>query len=303
MTGGAGFIGSHLCEELLAAGAEVHVADNLSAGVNNIHSIRYGDRIRFSNTDLSDFKQAEKFFDKAEPQAVFHFAAFPRVSVGADGERAHLNNNVIATYNILEAVRYCGAKKFVFASTCTVYGRTKQIPTPETEPLKPVSLYGASKAACEALASSFADNYAFSSTVVRYANVVGARSTHGVTYDFVNKLDKNHKKLEVLGDGTQEKSYVFVEDAVKATLLAAEKNSLPFDVFNVGSEDSLSALQIAQIVSSKMRLKPKIVCTGGEAWKGDVTKMLLDCTKIRKLGWKPRYNSAQAVEKTVEGLI
>ncbi len=303
VTGGAGFIGSHLCEQLLAREVEVHVADNLLTGIDNIPHIRYGNRVQSSNTDLSDFRQTEKFFDNAEPDAVFHFAAFPTVSVGADSDRSHLNNNILATYNVLEAMRYCGAKKFIFASTCTVYGPAKKIPTPETETLKPISLYGASKAACEALACSFANNYGFTSTVLRYANVVGPRSKHGVTYDFVTKLDKNPKKLEVLGEGTQEKSYVYVEDAVDATFLAAQKNTLPYDVFNVGSEDSLTTLQIASIVSNKMRIKPKIVCTGGQAWKGDVTKMLLDCSKIRKLGWKPWCNSTQAVEKTVEGLI
>ena len=290
-----------MCKKLLATKTEVHALDNLSGSVVKPQSELAG--AVFHKVDLKDSKAVAKTLAEISPQTVFHYAADPNASVGADQKRSHLNNSIIATYNVLDAMRSSGAKKFVFASTSNVYGRAQQTPTPESAPFAPISLYAAGKAASESLASSFADNYGFTATILRYANVVGPRSKHGVTYDFYNKLAANPSKLEVLGDGKQEKSYIFIDDVVSATLLAAQKNSLFYNAFNVATDDSVSVLEIARIVSSAMRLQPKITTTGGQAWKGDIARVLLDASKIKKLGWKAKCNSRQAIEKTVEGLL
>lgn len=192
-------------------------------------------------------------------------------------------------------------RDIVFASSSTVYGDAEQLPTPEDYgPLKPISVYGASKLACEALLSSYSHTYGFKSIALRYANVVGPRHSRGVIYDFVRKLRANPRRLEILGDGTQTKSYIWIEDAVEATLLAWEKTPEGFEVYNVGSEDAISVREIANIVVEEMGLKNvEYIFTGGVAggrgWVGDVKYMHLDIAKLRKLGWEPKYSSAEAV--------
>jgi len=304
VTGGAGFIGSHLVDSLLEGGFEVCVVDNVSSGSAHFLSSQRGRKgFGFIKADLKNAVATRKAFQKASPEVVFHFAANPSAGLGADAAATHLNNNVVATYNVLDSLRQSGSKSFVLASTSTVYGRAPKIPTPETTPLEPVSIYGASKLACEGFASAFADNYGVSSTALRFANVVGPRSNHGILFDFVKRLKANPRALEVLGDGRQRKSYVHVADAVGATLCAWRSNKKHFDAFNVGSRDASSVAEIAQMAVGRVAPKAKIVFKGGAAWKGDVTQMRLDCSKLLKLGWKPRYSSGQALEKTLEALV
>jgi len=200
----------------------------------------------------------------------------------------------------------------VFASSSTVYGDAQVIPTPEDyHPLEPISVYGASKLACENLIISYSKLYGIRGLIIRYANIIGPRSSHGVIIDFIRKLKSNPSKLEILGDGTQKKSYLYVTDAVDATLHLLEvfrSSSKAYDVFNVGSEDWVTVKEIADIIVSVMGLREvkyvyKPATPDGRGWPGDVKLMLLDISKLKSTGWKPRWNSREAVRKTAINLL
>jgi len=306
VTGGAGFIGSHLVDELLKRGFNVRVIDNLSSGsLENIkHNI--GNRgFEFIRGDLKNPRDSLKAVKDVE--VVFHLAANPEVRVSTIAPKIHFRENVVATFNLLEACRKVGTvEKFVFASSSTVYGDAKVFPTPENHELKPISIYGASKVACESLICSYAYLYGFKAASLRYANIVGPRLKHGVIYDFLMKLKRNPKVLEVLGDGFQKKSYLYISDAIEATLLVADKLTEKFETYNVGNEDWITVAEIAKIVSKAAGVKPKIVFTGGtpdgRGWLGDVKYMLLSIEKIKKLGWKPKHTSREAIELTAKAL-
>jgi UDP-glucose 4-epimerase len=200
-------------------------------------------------------------------------------------------------------------KTIVFSSTSTVYGDAEVIPTVEDYgPLEPISLYGASKLACEALISAFCHLFALRAIVYRFANVVGARCNHGVVYDFIQKLRKNPKELEILGDGRQRKSYLLVNDCVEAFLFGLEHSEEVFEVFNVGSEDSLDVTNIARIVVAEMGLQEVNFhytggVDGGRGWRGDVKDMLLDITKLVEIGWRPKHNSLKSISSAARSLI
>ncbi len=306
VTGGAGFIGSHLVDELLKRGFNVRVIDNLSSGsLENIkHNI--GNRsFEFIRGDLKNPEDSLKAVKNVE--VVFHLAANPEVRVSTTAPEIHFRENVVATFNLLEACRKVGTvEKFVFASSSTVYGDAKVFPTPENHELRPISVYGASKAACESLICSYAYLYGFKAASLRYANIVGPRLRHGVIYDFLMKLKKNPNVLEVLGDGTQKKSYLYISDTIEATLLVTDKLTEKFETYNIGNEDWITVAEIAEIVSKAAGFKPKIVFTGGtpdgRGWPGDVKYMLLSIEKIKKLGWKPKHTSREAIELTAKAL-
>ena len=306
VTGGAGFIGSHLVNVLLRLGYKVRVVDNLSSGlVENIKHYFKKPMFEFIKGDLKDTRVCAKAVKDAK--TVFHLAANPEVRVSVTEPKIHFSENVVVTFNLLEACRHEGeVEKFIFASSSTVYGDAEVFPTPENHILKPISVYGASKAACESLICSYAYLYGFKAAAIRYANIVGPKLRHGVIYDFLMKLRKNPKKLEVLGDGTQRKSYLHISDAIEATLLITNKLKGKFETYNVGNEDWITVKEIAEIVSSVLGLKPEIVFTGGtpdgRGWPGDVKFMLLSIDKVKKLGWKPKYSSREAVRLTAESL-
>ena len=234
VTGGAGFIGSHLVDKLMEFGCGVTVLDNLSSGrLENVARWKGNPNFIFAKRDLLvavDHRRLLKGRD-----AVFHFAANPEVRVGLVRSRVHLEQNVVATFNLLESMRrHDGPKILVFASTSTVYGDATVLPTPEDyAPLEPISVYGASKLACEALISSYCHSYGLRAVILRLANIVGSRSRHGVIYDFILKLKKNRKTLEILGDGKQAKSYLTVGDCVAAALVAFEKSTSKVSIYNV----------------------------------------------------------------------
>lgn len=305
ITGGAGFIGSHLVDRLCEMGKEVVVFDNLSSGViENIKKWLNTPNFKFIHGDLLSPKEVVKYISECD--SVFHLAANPEVRVGSENPQIHYKQNVLATFNLLEVIRKVRrVKTLVFTSSSTVYGDASVIPTPEDyAPLKPISTYGASKLAAEALISSYANTYGFKAIIYRLANIVGLRSQHGVINDFIKKLRKNPKRLEILGDGTQTKSYLHVEDCIDAILAGLEASNERVSVFNVGSEDQIVVKEIADIVCTKMGLKSvRYVFTGGvnggRGWKGDVKIMLLSIEKLKNLGWKPKMNSRQAVEKAV----
>jgi len=308
VTGGAGFIGSHLVEALLHKGYNVIALDNLSSGrIQNLHRISDNDRFKFIAGDCRNMKDAKKVVQKVD--AVFHFAANPEVRLEIADPRRCYEQNIEATYVLLESIKTRRPKSIVLASSSTIYGEATTIPTPEHYgPLKPISVYGASKLACEALLSSYCYSFKKRGVIIRPANIIGPRATHGVILDFIRKLEANSSELEILGDGKQEKSYLYVNDCVDAIIRAYETAEEPVAIFNVGSDDQASVGEIARIVLEEMSLKDVKLrfsggVDGGRGWIGDVKNMLLDIRKLKSLGWKPRLKSRQAVRETARKLI
>lgn len=293
VTGAAGFIGSHLSDWLLNEGHDVVGIDNLSAGfMSNLPKHKCFEFRKLDIRNEASMRSASKGTD-----FVFHLAADPLVKESAERPVESFEINVRGTLNVLDAARKSGAKGIAFTSTSAVYGDAKIFPTPESHPMAPISNYAASKISAESYVSSYAHTYGMKGTIVRYANIFGPRSAHGVMHDFYFKLKKNPNKLEILGDGKQTKSYLYVSDAVGATALAPLKQKGNFDIFNVGSDRTASVDEIAESISSVMGVSPKHAYTGGSrGWVGDVSKMRLDVRKIKKLGWKPKVSFKKGLE-------
>ena len=252
VTGGAGFIGNHLVERLTSAkDINIRVYDRLRDGLELIKPIKGKSSFELVQGDLLSLQDVVKAVKGCE--VVYHLAANPEVRISVTEPEVHFKQNVLATYNLLEALRRDGCTKlFVFTSSSTVYGDAERIPTPEDyAPLKPISVYGASKLACESLISAYAYTYGFKAIIYRLANIVGPRSKHGVIYDFILKLKRNPKTLEILGDGSQRKSYLHISDCIDAILHlyeGFEGDETLYDVYNVGSEDWVVVREIADIV-------------------------------------------------------
>jgi UDP-glucose 4-epimerase len=306
VTGGAGFIGSHLVERLLSEN-RVTVLDNFSSGRREHLTGHLRDSsFRLIEADIMDSKALEQALEDVD--MVFHLAANPDVKLGAQDTRVHLDQNLLATYNLLEAMREAGVRNVSFTSTSTVYGEAEVVPTPEEYgPLKPISLYGASKLACEALISSYCHTFDMQSWIYRFANIVGERGTHGVLVDFISKLRANPRELEILGSGEQRKSYLEVRDCVEAMVHCVERSSEQTNIFNVGSADLIDVKGIADIVTEEMDLpEVRYRFTGGHqgrGWRGDVLVMQLSIEKISRLGWRPRRTSAEAIRAATEALL
>ena len=307
VTGGAGFIGSHIVDYLIRSGKPVRVVDNLASGnPANLEQWSSSPLLEFLDIDLLDKAGLGEILDGCDE--VYHLAANPEVNAKNASPEDHFRQNIEATYNLLEAMRQSGQQKFIaFTSTSTVYGEADQIPTVESYgPLMPISLYGASKLACEGLLSAYASMYGFRAVIFRLANVVGPCSNHGVIYDFIGKLRANPGELEVLGDGGQSKSYLYVDDCVSG-IMHGVKQGGQVNIFNIGSEDRASVLYIARAVISEMGLSSEIRLTGGvdngRGWKGDVKVMQLDMNKLRMSGWEPKYGSEEAIRLTAKAII
>jgi len=300
VTGGAGFIGSHLVDRLIREGNKVIVLDNLSTGRREFIQQHFKDpNFKFHNVDLLAGRFSKYFKDVEE---VWHLAANPDVRAALKDTRIDVEQNFLATYNVLEAMKEMKVKRIIFTSSSTVYGEAKQVPTPEGySPLTPISLYGATKLACEALISAYSHTFDMEAVIFRLANIVGSRSTHGVVWDFIDKLRRNPDELEILGDGNQKKSYLYIDDCIEAMLVSTEKCSQErVNMYNVGSEDWITVKEIAEIVCEEMRLNPNFRFTGGKrGWEGDVPLMLLDVSKLKKLGWRPKYKSRDAIKLQV----
>lgn len=311
VTGGAGFIGSSLCKKLARSGCYVVIFDNFSSGkYENVEDILkdYADKTCLLRGDCKKPSNVKKAVSDVD--VVFHFAANPEVRLELNDPENCFKQNIYATHVLLEALRQThDVEKVVFASTSTVYGDVDVFPTHESYgPLKPISIYGASKLASEAMVSSYAYLYNFAAVLLRFANIIGPKSRHGVIPDFINKLRKNEKELEILGDGTQCKSYLYIDDCANAILTACEKSDRQVEIFNVGSENWVNVSRIAEIVVEEMSLKNvKFRFTGevdeGRGWKGDVKKMLLDISRLKALGWKPKYKSEEAVRIATKHIL
>ncbi len=308
VTGGAGFIGSYLVEALQRRGETVWVLDDVSSGSKqNLRRVSDSPDVEFVKGDCRDAVTVRRLLRKAD--VVFHFAASSEIRIELANPKKCYTHNIQATFALLEQFRMSKAETIVFTSSSTVYGDARQIPTPENYgPLLPISVYGASKLACESMISSYCSSFNKKGIILRLANILGARGQHGVVFDFWQKLKTNPRKLQILGDGKQSKSYLHIDDCTNAILKASDS---PIEgsavIYNIGSVDMITVDEIAKIVAKEQGLKDvKLEFTGGvdggRGWIGDVKTMLLDTRKIKALGWKPNLSSRQAVQKLVHEL-
>jgi len=308
VTGAAGFIGSHLCRRLVADRVEVRALDNLSTGTKaNIADIMDSKLFEFTLGDVRDQKQVESLLDDCT--AIFHLAANPEVRAALSDGEIDFEQNLRSTHVLLEALRAKAWRgTLVFTSTSTVYGDATQLPTPENYgPLVPISMYGATKLGCEALITANSHLLGLKARIFRFANVVGPGSRHGVIHDFLTKLSLNPTRLEVLGDGTQAKSYIYIDDCIDAFMHATRHGNENPGIYNVGTDDQTDVKKIASIVIEELGLRDVQISfkpgPEGRGWPGDVKRMLLDISKLRTLCWSPRYRSTDAVRKATEQLL
>ena len=304
VTGGTGFIGSNLVDYLMKCGYEVVVLDNLSSGnIKNTGHLTKNKNFSLIRGDLLKNEDIEKSLMGVSK--VYHLAANPEVRAGENSPKIHFDQNILASFNLLEAMRKNDINDIVFTSSSTVYGDAKTIPTSEEYPTMPISTYGASKLAVEGLISSYFHTYGIKSMVFRFANVIGKRSNHGVIVDFIKKLRNNPNELEILGDGTQSKSYMLVEECVDAMqhCVAHAKDSI--NILNLGSEDQITASRIGEILIEELRLKNTVIrYTGGKrGWLGDIPEMMLSTKKLNDLAWRTKYSSDEAIRKASRTLI
>jgi len=302
VTGGAGFIGSHLCDALLARGWEVWALDNLWLGrERNIAHLQSNPKFHFVKLDLLEREPLSRLFAQTGFDAVFHLAANSDIRAGTADTSLDQRLNFQTTVEVLEAMRTHKVERLLFASTSAVFGENEASVNEVAGPLQPISFYGASKLAAEAYVSVYAHTLGLKVTVLRFPNVVGERATHGAIYDFIAKLDKTPERLEVLGNGRQSKPYVYVGDLVAAMLLTFEKRQAALEVYHVAGEGTTSVREIAEIVVAKSpNPAARIEYTGGDrGWPGDVPTFSYDTSKIRALGWRPQRDSGQAVAHAV----
>jgi UDP-glucose 4-epimerase len=305
ITGGAGFIGSHLVDTLLKNGSSVTVYDNLSSGNKSFifHHLKQKE-FTFIQADLLNLNKVKKELQGHD--VVFHLAANPHVRLGETQTDLDLNQGVVATYNVLEAMRQNNIKKIIFSSSSVVYGETTEPSLPETYgPTLPISLYGAGKLGAEGLISAFCGTFDFQTWMYRFANVVGARGTHGVIVDFIEKLRKNPRELEILGDGRQCKPYLYVSDCVEGILYGFNNSHEKMNLFNLSCDTTTTVTRIAEMVTEEMGLNNVLFkYTGGiRGWKGDVPRFQLDAEKINTLGWKATLTSDEAVRKAIKDVL
>jgi UDP-glucose 4-epimerase len=305
ITGGAGFIGSHLVDTLLKNNYSVTVYDNLSSGNKSFiqHHLKQKE-INFIQADLLNLKRVKKEIQGHD--VVFHLAANPHVRLGETQTDLDLNQGIIATYNVLEAMRQNNIKKIVFSSSSVVYGETTEPSLPETYgPTLPISMYGAGKLGAEGLISAFCGTFDFQTWMYRFANVVGIRGTHGVIVDFIEKLRKNPHELEILGDGRQCKPYLYVSDCVDGILFGYHHSNQKMNLFNLSCDTTTTVTRIAEMVTQEMGLtNVSFKYTGGiRGWKGDVPRFELDAGKMNKIGWKATLTSDEAVRKAIKDVL
>lgn len=304
--GGAGFIGSHFVDRLLADGHRVSVFDNLSTGRKaHLQSVARNSRFRFIGGDILKGRTLEKAVRGQD--LVFHLAANSDIMRAMRDPGLDFEQGIRATFRVLEAMRLSNVRKLVYFSGSGVYGDFGRTFVDEScGPLNPKSMYGAAKLSSEAMISAYSHLYGLQGWIFRPANIIGPRPTHGVIYDFICKLLKNPKRLDILGDGRQSKSYLHVSDLLEAVLFTLEKARAPLNQFNLASETYLSVRGIAEIVTEAMGLKGTVKLHFGKSergWKGDVPHYRLGIKAIKALGWKPSMTSQTAVERTAREIL
>ena len=304
ITGGAGFIGSHLTDYLLAKESNIIVCvDNLSNGREaNLREAKLNKRFKFYNFDLTDEIMLNKLFKNNSFDLVYHLAANSDIQAGASNIEVDLKHTFLTTFYVLSSMKKYSVGKIIFASSSAIYGELEETLVEDSGPLLPISNYGAAKLSSEAYISAFCTNYNIKAWIVRFPNVIGWRLTHGVIYDFLNKLEKDPSELCVLGNGKQQKPYLYVDDLLSAIDCIYEKTQNKVNYFNVAANSDTTVTEIAKIIISKLNLTgTKVVFTGGDrGWIGDVPKFKYDISKIKSINWKPKYTSNQAVELSVE---
>jgi UDP-glucose 4-epimerase len=303
VTGCAGFIGSTLVDRLLAAGREIVGIDNFSTGQRKFVAAALDHKhFRLIEGDLLDVDFLVEAFKGAD--TVFHLAANADVRFGPDRPRRDLEQNTIATHNVLEAMRINGIKRIAFSSTGSVYGEATVIPTPEDAPFPiQTSLYGASKLACEGLIAAYCESFGIQSWIFRFVSILGERYTHGHVVDFYRQLRADPTHLRVLGDGHQRKSYLYVQDCVDAVMLAMERAHAKVNVFNLGVDGYCEVNDSIRAICASLGVSPTLEYVGGDrGWVGDNPFIFLDTARIRALGWEPKLSILQGVERTVSFL-
>ena len=306
VAGGAGFIGSHLCDALLSKNNTVIVADKLIMGAKNIEHLSQNTNFKFYEMELADQDNVDKLFGDNKIDIVYHMAANSDIQKSANDTSIDFNDTLLTTRVLLESMRKNNVKNIFFASTSAVYGEMPDIVlNEETGGLKPVSYYGGAKLASEALISSYVSMCDMNAVIFRFPNVIGPRLTHGVVYDFVKKLRNNPKELLILGNGTQCKPYIYVTDLVNAIVKLTEQFEPGVDVFNISvMSEGTSVTHIAEIVVDVLGLSDvEFKYTGCDrGWKGDVPRFKYDISKVLATGWKPEYTSDEAVRKAAQSL-
>ncbi|WP_254062281.1 NAD-dependent epimerase/dehydratase family protein [Acidobacterium sp. S8] len=308
IAGGAGFIGSHLVDALLAevSTEEVTIYDNLSSG-REWHYEQHGSdaRLRVLRADVTDLQVLTRAM--VGHDVVVHLASNPDIARSAVEPEIDFHQGTCLTNNIVEAMRRSGVNRLLYASGSGVYGDLgEEVAYEDHGPLIPISTYGASKLAGEALIASYCAMFDLTACAFRFANVVGARQTHGVGFDFVRRLTTNPQVLKILGDGTQSKSYIHVSDVMRALLHVERDSSEPFAVFNVSPEDAITVTEIAELAVECLQLDsmPQLVYSGGDrGWKGDVPVVRLNSDRLRSLGWRSRYTSREAMRLALMSMI
>jgi UDP-glucose 4-epimerase len=303
VTGAAGFIGSNLVDRLLAAGHDVTGFDNFSTGFRQfLEPASHSPRFRMIEGDLLDGQAVGRAMAGAD--FVFHLAANADVRFGPDHPRRDLEQNTIATSNVLEGMRASGVRRIAFSSTGSVYGEPEVFPTPETAPF-PVqtSLYAASKLAAEGLIAAYAAAYGFQTWIFRFVSILGERYTHGHVFDFYRQLLAHPDGLNVLGNGRQRKSYLYVQDCINAILLAVEQCHAPVSILNLGTDEYCQVTDSIGWIAGHLGVSPQLSYTGGErGWVGDSPFIFLDCTRMRALGWKPELTIREGIIRTLQFL-
>ena len=303
VTGGAGFIGSAFVDRLLAGGHEVVVFDNLSTGRKEfLRPAEQAAGFTFVCGDLLDVQTLTRAMEGCE--FVIHLAANADVRFGTEHPRKDLEQNTIATFNVLEAMRANRIGRIAFSSTGSIYGEPAVFPTPENAPF-PVqtSLYGASKLACEGLIAAYCEGFNFQSWIFRFVSILGERYTHGHIVDFYNQRQRHPNRLEVLGDGNQCKSYLYVNDSVDAMLAAIQSAKCRINIFNLGTNAYCALKDSIAWITAELQLSPEITYSGGQrGWIGDSPFIFLDCSRMRELGWRPQLTIQEAVVRTVRYL-
>lgn len=303
VTGGAGFIGSNLVDRLLLDGHSVIVYDNFSTGlIEFVKHNRNNDNFELKNGDILDSISLSKAMEGCD--FVFHLAANADVRHGTEHPLKDLQQNIIGTFNVLEAMRENNIKKIVFSSTGSVYGESPIIPTPENAPFPiQTSLYGASKVAGEGLIQAYCEGFGMQAWIFRFVSILGKNYTHGHVYDFFKQLQEHPEYLDVLGDGTQKKSYLNVRDCIDAIFVAINKSNEKVNIFNLGTDECIEVIGSINTIGYHLELSPKLIYSGGKrGWIGDNPFILLDCSKIKSLGWKPKFTIRKSILETLDYL-
>ncbi len=304
VTGGAGFIGSHLVDELLNNNYQVVCIDNLILGKKDFLSSAIKNKsFKFYDIDIFDIEKLDEIFQNNSFDIVFHLAANSDIRAGVESTDRDLNLTFQLTFNVLECMRRYNVKKILFTSSAAIFGSHHQALS-EDIPMRPESLYGASKLASESFIMAFSNLYGIQSWILRLSNMVGSRSTHGILHDFLHKINNNSEHLVVLGNGRQNKPYMHVSELINCILFIIKNTNETINIFNVGPKDVVKVSEIAEIFLEKLGADQVIKYTGGEGgWKGDVPFYSHNSKKLEDAGWHPKFSSKEAIQKTIGEMV